>query len=67
MTKQLIENTLNKILYKGKYVKKDAYSHNKTEERCSKCNRLLDLETESKICERCDKKFFKPHREKTEW
>lgn len=37
MTKQLINNALDKILYKGKYAKKDIYSHNKEDIKCDSC------------------------------
>lgn len=43
MTKQLIENALNKILYKGKYAKKDTYSYNRKEP-------TYDPEPDYKLC-----------------
>jgi hypothetical protein len=74
MTKQLIQNTLDKILYKGKYAKKDTYSYN-NEMKPSKTypdrltndpndwNRCTKCnkaleEGESKICNGCETKVF---------
>lgn len=43
MPNKLINNTLNKILYKGKYTKKDVYSHNKGERICDRCGAHIGL------------------------
>lgn len=66
MTKQLINNALNKILYKGQYAKKDSWSYNKETPKCEDCGKVLE-EGESKWCERCEKNPHHNRKERSEW